>query len=83
MVDIRIAEEACRGCRMCLEICPTQVFEFDEEKSRARIVAAQDCIACFSCAALCPSAAIALSNCHLVKNFYRNLDFSRRMEKFL
>jgi Fe-S-cluster-containing hydrogenase component 2 len=43
----------------------------------------EDCIACLSCAYLCPSGALTHSDYPVVKNFYRDIDFSRRMEHFL
>jgi ferredoxin len=82
-VKITIHDKACRGCQMCLDICPTKVFVFDEKSSRAVIQEAEDCIACLSCAYLCPSKAITHSDYHVVRNFYRDLNFMDRMQKFL
>lgn len=83
MVDIQIHEAACRGCRMCLDICPTDVFAFDEGRGMATVQTAEDCIACLSCAYVCPSNAISHHQFHAVKNFYRDISFCRRMERFL
>jgi ferredoxin len=83
MVTIELHEQACRGCRMCADICPTKVFDYDDIKHMARISHPEDCIACLSCAYLCPSGAISHDNYHVVKNFYRDLTFMSRMEKFL
>ncbi|RME40569.1 MAG: ferredoxin family protein [Deltaproteobacteria bacterium] len=83
MPEIRIAEECCRGCRLCLDVCPVEVFGFDEARERAQVVAADDCIACLSCAFICPATAIELTGYHAVKNFYRDRIFSRRVERYL
>ncbi len=83
MVDIQIHEKSCRGCRMCVDICPTKVFEYDKEKHLALIQHAEDCIACLSCSYICPSGALTHENYHVVKNFYRDSGFCNRMEKFL
>jgi ferredoxin len=83
MVEITIREEACRGCRMCTDVCPTEALLFDEPERLARVREARDCIACLSCSYLCPSGAITLKGFHAVKNFYRELAFSRRAGKFL
>jgi ferredoxin len=83
MVEIKLHEQSCRGCGMCADICPTQVFEYDEEISLARVVHPEDCIACLSCTYICPSGAITQENHHVVKNFYRDHHFWERMEKFL
>ena len=83
MVSIEIDEQACRGCELCVDICPTKVFELDVTARKARVREAEDCIACLSCAYLCPSHCIAQHDYPVVRNFYRNLDFVRRMERFL
>jgi NAD-dependent dihydropyrimidine dehydrogenase PreA subunit len=83
MIEIQIHEQSCRGCQICVEICPTKVFEYDSVQRRAIIRHAEDCIACLSCAYLCPSGAITHGNYHKVKNFYRDSAFCSRMEKFL
>jgi NAD-dependent dihydropyrimidine dehydrogenase PreA subunit len=83
VVQILIHDPACRGCRLCVDVCPTDVFTFDEERARASVAEPEDCIACLSCAYECPSGAIAHADFHVVKNFYRDLDFCRRMERYL
>lgn len=80
---MEIHEQACRGCRMCVDICPTKVLTFDEEACLARVGKLEDCIACLSCTFLCPSGAIHQEDYPRVKNFYRDLEFCGRMEKFL
>jgi len=83
MVQITLHERACRGCEMCVEVCPTRVFDFDRERRLPVIKHPEDCIACLSCGYLCPSGALRHESYHVVKNFYRDLEFSRKMEKFL
>ena len=83
MVDMTIREEACRGCEMCVDICPTEVIAFDVDNAKASVKTADDCIACLSCDYVCPSGAISHDNIHLVKNFYRDLEFSLRFGRFL
>ncbi len=82
-VEITVHDQACRGCEICVDICPTKVFRFNEEKRLCEVDHAEDCIACLSCAYLCPSGAISHANYHAVKNFYRDREFSQRMGKFL
>jgi ferredoxin len=83
MLEMTIREKGCRGCRFCVDICPTGAIAFDDVTQKAVVNSAEDCIECLSCAYLCPSGAIIHRGHHMVKNFYRNLYFSRRMEKFL
>ena len=68
---------------MCIDICPTRVFEMDSEKGICTVSHEEDCIACLSCAYICPAGAIAHQDFHLVKNFYRDETFCRKMGKFL
>ena len=82
-VEINVHDQACRGCEMCVDICPTKVFEFDEDKRLCTVQHAEDCIACLSCAYICPSGAITHDKYHQVKNFYRDQEFTKRMGKFL
>jgi len=83
MLEMEIREKACRGCRFCVDICPTQALEFNDTTQKAEVRTVEDCIGCLSCGFICPSGAISHKNHHVVKNFYRNLFFSKRMEKFL
>lgn len=83
---IEIRESACRGCALCVDICPTDVLAMEEPPGAppvVRVVTVSDCIACLSCAYVCPSGAIEHEGHHVVKNFYRDLDFCRRMERYL
>lgn len=83
MLEMTINDKACRGCQLCLDVCPTECFSFDANSGKARVAILENCIGCLSCAFICPSGAINHRNLHEVKNFYRNIEFSRRMEKFL
>ncbi len=83
MLEMTINDKACRGCRLCVDICPTECFSFDQQTAKAQVAVAENCIACLSCAFLCPSGAISHRNHHEVKNFYRNIEFSQRMGRFL
>ncbi len=83
MIEIALNEQACRGCELCVDICPTRVFDFETKKRLCQVTHPEDCIACLSCAYICPSGALRHDNYHEVKNFYRDLEFCRKMEKFL
>lgn len=83
MVNIAIDEPSCRGCEMCVDVCPTKVFDFDAARRTPRVREAEDCIACLTCAYLCPSQAIVHTGHPVVRNFYRDLEFVARMERFV
>ena len=83
MLEMTIHEKSCRGCQLCLDVCPTDCFTFDREKEKAVVAILENCIECLSCDYICPTGAISHRNYHEVKNFYRNIEFTSRMEKFL
>lgn len=58
MVKITIDEDACVGCSLCVDECPTDVFEFDEEKRIPKVVKEKECFGCLSCSEICPASAI-------------------------
>jgi NAD-dependent dihydropyrimidine dehydrogenase PreA subunit len=82
-LEIKIHKNACRGCELCIDICPTDVFELDPQNRIAVVGHVEDCIACLSCAYICPPNAITHTNFHAVKNFYREAAFCERMGKFI
>ena len=50
--------EKCTGCGTCAEVCPVEVFEIVEEKSK--VVQPDECTECESCVDNCPDEAITL-----------------------
>ena len=83
MLRIEIREKACRGCELCIDTCPTDVLTLDQSSRKSRVERVENCIACLSCTYICPSGAIVHHDFHQVKNFYRDLGFCDRMERFL
>ncbi len=83
MVEMTIHADSCRGCQICIDICATDVIEFNEQDKKAVVKEVEDCIACLACTFVCPSNAIEHNNIHLVQNFYRDINFSRKLERFI
>ncbi len=69
-ISIKIDEDACVGCQLCVDECPTDVFEFDEAKSIPVVKHEKECFGCFSCSEICPAEAIAHEGAELSNNFY-------------
>lgn len=82
MARIDVRADGCRGCGICVDLCPTRVLALGPER-RASAQSPADCIACLSCQYACPSGAIRASEYHAVKNFYRDVDFMKRTRSFL
>jgi len=56
---IRILRRFCKGCRICVELCPTKTLELDD---RFKVVVAhpERCIGCRMCELRCPDLAISV-----------------------
>lgn len=48
----------CKGCRLCVEFCPTGVLEFQDD--RPVVVKPESCTACHWCDTHCPDLAIVV-----------------------
>jgi NAD-dependent dihydropyrimidine dehydrogenase PreA subunit len=49
----------CDGCQTCYDLCPQDVYTWDEEKDRPRVAYPEECWACGVCWAECPRRAIS------------------------
>lgn len=57
--NIDIVEKWCKGCGLCIAICPKKVLELSEQvKSTA--ARPDDCIGCHQCDNVCPDMAITI-----------------------
>lgn len=56
---------------MCVDICPTQVFDYDQGNEMAQSARDEDCIGCLSCFYVCPSQCIQVTDVHVQRPFYR------------
>ena len=62
MINIEIDLDKCEGCGDCVEICPGEVLELNEEE-KAEVVDLDACTECCSCVETCPNEAITHSSC--------------------
>jgi 2-oxoglutarate ferredoxin oxidoreductase subunit delta len=60
--QIVIDKERCKGCGLCVSVCPKKVIIISRESNSSGYFPAQTdnigCIACGHCALVCPDAAI-------------------------
>jgi 2-oxoglutarate ferredoxin oxidoreductase subunit delta len=61
-----IDEERCKGCALCVDVCPKDVLEMAEDISPKGYFPAyqarpEDCIFCATCCRMCPDVAITIT----------------------
>lgn len=56
---VTVDQDKCEGCEECVDICPMEVFEMQDEKSAP--VNAEDCEGCESCIEVCEPGAITVT----------------------
>jgi ferredoxin len=83
MTQINIEREACRGCELCVDKCPTEVFDYDKENHVPIVAGKEECIECLTCYYLCPAAAVGFEDIEISREFYRDLSVRDKMKKFL
>ncbi|MDR0764149.1 MAG: 4Fe-4S dicluster domain-containing protein [Synergistaceae bacterium] len=54
-----IDKKWCKGCGLCVGICPKKVLELDEQV-KSEPVRIDDCIGCHQCENVCPDFAITV-----------------------
>jgi protein-S-isoprenylcysteine O-methyltransferase Ste14/NAD-dependent dihydropyrimidine dehydrogenase PreA subunit len=64
--NVAVDCDLCTGCGVCLEICPTQVYEWREtsghptSKKKSFPVREVECVQCYKCETRCPEQAIRI-----------------------
>ncbi len=56
VVTLRLDEEKCTGCGLCLDVCPHGVLA--RENGKVRVDTRDACMECGACARNCPASAI-------------------------
>ena len=61
-----IEENICKGCGLCVTVCPKKIILISKEKLNAKgynpamITDLESCISCGMCAIICPDSAITV-----------------------
>ncbi len=67
MIDV----ERCKGCGLCVSVCPKRVIELSNEHLNtkgyppSRVIRPEECIGCTMCATICPDLVIEIEECLL------------------
>jgi len=56
--QITIDGDKCESCLQCVQECPRNILEFDEEKNQIKVVDLENCSMCRTCMKDCPNQAI-------------------------
>jgi NAD-dependent dihydropyrimidine dehydrogenase PreA subunit len=59
MYKIEVDQEKCIGCGECVDVCPVDVYEMQDEKSVP--INIEECIGCESCIEVCEQEAITVT----------------------
>jgi len=57
--EVVVDPDKCEGCEECVEVCPADVFEMEDDKSVP--VNAEECLGCESCIEVCDQEAITVT----------------------
>ena len=64
MNKVTSREDVCKGCGLCVSVCPKKILELQKEELNAKgyhpagVTEPEKCIACAMCATMCPDVAI-------------------------
>lgn len=62
MSVVRIDLNKCIGCRNCVEICPMDVFYFDDKAHKSVLAYPENCQSCGQCYVNCRGRSLGISN---------------------
>jgi 2-oxoglutarate ferredoxin oxidoreductase subunit delta len=67
MSKVTFREERCKGCELCISVCPKKIISFADKLNAKGYHPAtitddkmKDCIGCASCARICPDCVITV-----------------------
>ena len=66
MAKLTFKTELCKGCGLCVEVCPKKILQISKDKinkkghSPVEIIDQEQCIGCAFCATMCPDCIITV-----------------------
>jgi len=66
-MSVKVKSVFCKGCDICVDICPKDVLELSPERNEkgynvAQVVKPEECIKCKKCEINCPDLAISVKD---------------------
>jgi 2-oxoglutarate ferredoxin oxidoreductase subunit delta len=63
LASIKISEEVCKGCALCVTACPKNILRLSAKSNKngyfpLEIFKPEECIGCANCAVICPDCVI-------------------------
>jgi NAD-dependent dihydropyrimidine dehydrogenase PreA subunit len=55
---VNVDNNKCIGCRCCYDVCPLDVYVWDEQAKRPVVAYEEECQMCFICQEECPADAV-------------------------
>ncbi len=83
MPTLEIEARGCRACSLCVDLCPTKVFDLEQSTQVAQANRSADCIGCCSCEYICPSRCLCVMDTTRQLPFYHLDHTSDLVSKFL
>lgn len=86
MPSVVVEARGCRGCSLCVDECPVDVFDVEAQPDGGQLAWAarvDDCVGCFACYHICPSQCIRITDVPLQRPFYRVEENTRFVDRFL
>lgn len=81
MIEIRVDEEACNGCGLCVKDCPMGVFELKDSVSSP--VHPENCMGCLSCHEICPAQALEHRGVVPCRRMYVSMKVCRMLNRVI
>ena len=60
VTTLKLDKKKCTGCKMCINVCPHNVFDFVDKKAEIRDIDA--CMECGACAMNCKDEALSVKS---------------------
>lgn len=83
MPTVKIAEPGCRGCSLCVDLCPVAVFTLRGDDGVAEVQKPERCIGCLTCFYACPAQCVEVGDYLRLRPFHRIEEHAALVRKFL